>query len=62
MDINDKIRKRYDRISKIYDIFEQPMEMIALKKFNRRTVNNAKIAGFTNLDVTDLAGDIVKRL
>lgn len=33
MDINEKIRKRYDRISKIYDIFEQPMEIMSLKKW-----------------------------
>ena len=33
MNINDKIRKRYDRISKVYDIFEQPMEMMLLKKW-----------------------------
>jgi len=33
MNINDKIRKRYDRISKVYDIFEQPMEMMSLKKW-----------------------------
>jgi len=33
MDLNDKIRKRYDRVAKIYDIFEQPMEIMALKKW-----------------------------
>lgn len=33
MDINDKIRRRYDRISNIYDVFEQPMEIMSLKKW-----------------------------
>lgn len=33
MDINEKIRKRYDRVSTVYDIFEQPMEMMSLKKW-----------------------------
>ena len=29
----EKIKKRYDRISKIYDILESPMELLALKKW-----------------------------
>lgn len=33
MDINEKIRKRYDRASSFYDIFEQPMEIMTLKKW-----------------------------
>lgn len=33
MNKTDKIRKRYDRVSKIYDIFEQPMEVMSLKKW-----------------------------
>ena len=31
----EKIRKRYDRISKIYDLLEQPMELAAMKKWRR---------------------------
>lgn len=30
---SDKIRKRYDRVSKVYDIVESPMEMMSLKKW-----------------------------
>ena len=33
MDNTEKIRKRYDRIARIYDIFEQPMEVMSLKKW-----------------------------
>lgn len=33
MNKTEKIRKRYDRISKIYDMFEQPMEVMSLKKW-----------------------------
>jgi ubiquinone/menaquinone biosynthesis C-methylase UbiE len=33
MELNDKIRKRYDRVSGVYDLFEQPMEMMALKRY-----------------------------
>jgi len=33
MDINEKIRKRYDRASSFYDILEQPMEIMTLKKW-----------------------------
>lgn len=33
MDINEKIRNRYDRVSGVYDIFEQPMELMALKRY-----------------------------
>lgn len=33
MDINEKIRKRYDRVSSLYDILEQPMEIMTLKKW-----------------------------
>lgn len=28
----DKIRKKYNRIAGIYDLFETPMEIMALKK------------------------------
>ncbi|MCQ4925761.1 class I SAM-dependent methyltransferase [Tissierella carlieri] len=33
MNETERIRKRYDRVSKIYDIFEQPMETMSLKKW-----------------------------
>lgn len=32
MDNTEKIRKKYDRVSKVYDILEQPMEVMSLKK------------------------------
>jgi ubiquinone/menaquinone biosynthesis C-methylase UbiE/membrane protein YqaA with SNARE-associated domain len=33
MDDTEKIRKRYDRVAKIYDILEQPMEAMSLKRW-----------------------------
>jgi len=33
MDKTEKIRRRYDRVAKVYDVFEQPMEAMALKKW-----------------------------
>lgn len=33
MDNSEKIRKRYDRASSFYDFFEQPMEIMTLKKW-----------------------------
>ncbi|MGD9678833.1 MAG: class I SAM-dependent methyltransferase [Vulcanibacillus sp.] len=33
MDNNEKIRRRYDRASNFYDFFEQPMEIMTLKKW-----------------------------
>lgn len=33
MDNNEKIRRRYDRASWVYDILEQPMEAMSLKKW-----------------------------
>jgi len=33
LDINEKIRKRYDRASSLYDILEQPMEIMTLKRW-----------------------------
>lgn len=35
MSDNDKIKKRYDRTSKFYDIFEMPMELMSLKKYRQ---------------------------
>ncbi|MHB1391873.1 MAG: class I SAM-dependent methyltransferase [Clostridia bacterium] len=34
-----KIMKRYDRISAIYDIFEAPMEFMALKQWRKDLMN-----------------------
>lgn len=39
MDINEKIRKRYDRASSFYDLFEYPMEMMTLKKWRTEVMN-----------------------
>lgn len=33
MSDTEKIKKRYNRVSKIYDLIEQPMELMALKKW-----------------------------
>ncbi|MBS4534113.1 methyltransferase domain-containing protein [Clostridium sp. D2Q-14] len=33
MNQTEKIRKRYNRVSRIYDFLEQPMEIMALKKW-----------------------------
>ncbi|NBG88828.1 class I SAM-dependent methyltransferase [Isachenkonia alkalipeptolytica] len=38
----EKIRKRYDRISKIYDALEQPMELMALKQWRREMTEALK--------------------
>lgn len=42
MNNTEKIRKRYDRASKFYDIFEQPMEMMSLKKWRSEVVKDLK--------------------
>lgn len=39
VELSEKIRHRYDRASRLYDIFEQPMELMALKKWR---INIAK--------------------
>lgn len=31
----DKIRKRYDRVAKVYDLLERPMEKMALGKWRK---------------------------
>jgi ubiquinone/menaquinone biosynthesis C-methylase UbiE len=33
VELNDKIRHRYDRASLLYDFFEQPMELMGLRKW-----------------------------
>lgn len=39
MDINEKIMKRYNRIAGVYDIFEQPMELMLFKKWRTEVIN-----------------------
>lgn len=39
MDATRKIKGKYDRIAKVYDIFEQPMEVMALKKWRLEAMN-----------------------
>lgn len=33
MNLSEKIRRRYDRAARFYDLFENPMEIMALKKW-----------------------------
>lgn len=40
LDINEKIRYRYDRVSRVYDFFEQPMEMMALKRYRQDVIKD----------------------
>lgn len=42
MDLNEKIRNKYDKASKLYDIFEQPMELMGLKKWRVETLKETK--------------------
>lgn len=42
MDNTEKIRRRYDRVSKVYDIFEQPMETMSLKKWRIEATKDLK--------------------
>lgn len=42
MDNTEKIRKRYDRASKVYDILEQPMEVMSLKKWRLEVTKDLK--------------------
>lgn len=42
MNNTEKIRKRYDRASKFYDIFEQPMEAMSLKKWRTEVVKDLR--------------------
>jgi len=42
MNNTEKIRKRYDRASKFYDIFEQPMEIMSLKKWRLEVTKGLK--------------------
>lgn len=42
MNSTDKIKKRYDRISRVYDIFEQPMEVMSLNKWRVEIAKDLK--------------------
>lgn len=42
MDNNEKIRRRYDRASRVYDILEQPMEAMSLKKWRVEATQDLK--------------------
>lgn len=42
MNNTEKIRRRYDRVSKVYDIFEQPMEAMSLKKWRIEATKDLK--------------------
>lgn len=42
MNENDKIKRRYDRASKVYDIFEQPMEVMSFKKWRLEATKDLK--------------------
>lgn len=42
MDNTEKIRKKYDRVSKNYDIFEQPMEVMSLKKWRQEVTKGLR--------------------
>lgn len=42
MNNTEKIRKRYNRVAKFYDIIENPMEMMALKKWRVELMKELK--------------------
>ena len=42
MDSTEKIKKRYNRVAKIYDILENPMEMMALKEWRIELMKELK--------------------
>ncbi len=42
MDINEKIKRRYNRIASVYDIFEQPMELMLFKKWRTEVLSSIK--------------------
>lgn len=42
MDKTEKIRRRYDRVAKVYDIIEQPMEAMILKKWRLEAIKELK--------------------
>lgn len=42
MSRTEDIRRRYDRISRVYDLFEKPMEIMALKKWRVEIMKDLK--------------------
>lgn len=42
LNLNEKIRSRYDRVSGVYDLFEQPMEMMALRRYRNGIMKELK--------------------
>lgn len=42
LNLNEKIRSRYDRVSGVYDLFEQPMEMMALRRYRNEIMKELK--------------------
>jgi ubiquinone/menaquinone biosynthesis C-methylase UbiE len=46
---NEKIRKRYDRVSSIYDLIEKPMELMAFSEWREKIIE--KIEGKKILEV-----------
>lgn len=42
MDDTEKIRRRYDRASKLYDLLGQPMEAMSLKKWRLEATKDLK--------------------
>lgn len=42
MDNTEKIKRRYDRVSRLYDLFEQPMEAMTLKKWRQEATKDLK--------------------
>lgn len=46
---NEKIQKRYDRVSSIYDLLEKPMELMAFSKWRERIIR--RIEGEKILEV-----------
>ncbi len=42
MELNEKIRRRYNRIAKFYDIFEQPMEIMVMKNWRKEVMQDLR--------------------
>ncbi len=42
LNLNEKIRSRYDRVSAVYDLFEQPMELMTLRKYRNDIMKELK--------------------
>jgi len=42
VELNEKIRRRYNRIAKFYDIFEQPMEIMVMKNWRKEVMQDLR--------------------